>query len=552
MKYLLCGLLTAVIALSAADLTAKEISGYIAEAEKLYNEGQAKEAIALLEQGVAEHPESSDLYAYLGLYTGMSAGQATEYMEAGRLAMLSFQHLDKAVALDDKNPRAFLYRGLMGVKVPPFLGKLEAGILDLKRVLAMREKAPGTVDEETAATALTLLAEGYEKNGDIEGARGTLETIIASAPGTPAAESAQARLEALPATSESKADPLAATKDDDADIAALKKRIEAAPNDAGLIFELGMAYYEAEQFAPAREVLKKLIALDPGNAEAYKMLGISTARTAEGGYDERIAENTDLRSGLAFESIGYLDEAVRLNPNDTELRLVRGTFGVMFPFFVGKHDQGVEDLEFVVNNTVSQEEKAQALFYLGYAKRREATRYWIDVAKQYPKSDAADLVFEQMRPSVKRFDPDAYDRPVVAVDFVLGFQDELPPQTAVWVEDMDEHHVATIYVSGFAGNVKGKQVTLPVWAAVSNFEGCDAVTSASIDVGHHIYTWNCTDVGGKRVPPGTYKVKVEVSFWPSMLYQTAEAVVEIGTSGDMVTVEEGVYIPYLHVTFLPE
>ena len=157
-----------------------------------------------------------------------------------------------------------------------------------------------------------------------------------------------------------------------------------------------------------------------------------------------------------------------------------------------------------------------------------------------------------MRPVVPHFDEAKALKPIVAIDFVSGFRDELAPQIAVWIEDASEKHVKTVYVSGFAGNVKGKQVTLPVWAATTNFEGADAVTGASIDVGHYVYTWDCKGLDGKPVKPGKYTAKVEVCHWPSFKYQLAEAAVTIGKSENSTRVEEGNYIPSMVVTYYPK
>jgi hypothetical protein len=88
--------------------------------------------------------------------------------------------------------------------------------------------------------------------------------------------------------------------------------------------------------------------------------------------------------------------------------------------------------------------------------------------------------------------------------------------------------------------------------AVSNFEGADAVTGASIDVGHFMYSWDCTDVAGKPVKPGVYTVKVEVAHWPSMRYQLAETTIAVGKKEATSRVEEGDYIPSLVVTYYPK
>jgi hypothetical protein len=139
----------------------------------------------------------------------------------------------------------------------------------------------------------------------------------------------------------------------------------------------------------------------------------------------------------------------------------------------------------------------------------------------------------------------------VTIDFVLGFQDELPPQTAIWIEDASGNFVKTLYVSGFAGFVKERQITLPIWAQASNFDDADAITAASIDIGHHIYVWDLRDHEGGKVASGQYTVKVEVSHWPSMQYQVAEAAIELGKKEARTIVEEGHFIPYLEVTYYP-
>jgi hypothetical protein len=155
-----------------------------------------------------------------------------------------------------------------------------------------------------------------------------------------------------------------------------------------------------------------------------------------------------------------------------------------------------------------------------------------------------------MRPRVARIDEGELDTPCVKIDFILGFQDELAPQTAVWIEDENENHIVTIYVSGFAGYVKEKQVTLPLWAAITGFEGIDGVTSASIDIGHHVYIWDLKDYNGNKVKKGKYKVRVETSHWPSNLYQNVEAVIEVGKKENSVRVEEGDFIPFFEVTYM--
>jgi tetratricopeptide (TPR) repeat protein len=532
---------------------AKDAAAYISEAQALANGGKLAEAIALLQDGAKAHAESPDILAYLGLYVGQSAGQAQNYVEAGRLTMESFNCLDKAVEVGPENPIGYFYRGIMGVKVPVFLGKLPGGISDLKKVIALHEKAPASVPPEMLVTAYSMLGAGYEAGENPADARTTYETVVKIAPGTEAAKNAQQKLAGLaPAAPKAKPAAFAPKADDPADIAALKKRIAAEPANAALELDLARALVNAQRYEEAREVLHDYNDINPSNPEAYALLFQVVGALAGQGYNAKIAEDTNYRTSLAFESMSAAEKMVELAPKNIQYRIARGITGIAMPFFVGKSDQGVSDLEYVLKNTTAPADSALAMYWLGVARERQAMRFWLDVATKFPDTDAARMAMAGMRPVYATFDPSKHEKPIVSIDFVLGFRDQLAPQTAIWVEDASGAHVKTVFVSGFAGNVKGKQVTLPVWAEISKFAGADAVTGASIDVGHYIYTWDCKGLDGKLVKPGTYTVKVEVSHWPSMKYQLAEAVVTIGKKEESVRVEQGDYIPSLVVTYYPK
>jgi len=538
---------------AVAVLGAKTPAAYIAEAQALANGGKLAEAVTLLTQAAAENPMSSDLYAYLGLYTGQSAGQAQNFTDAGRLVTESFAMLDKAVELGPGNPTAYFYRGLMGVQVPVFLGKLPTGIADLKQVIALSEKAPGAVPNEMLIPTYSFLGKGYEAAKNPVDARAAYEKVMKLAPGSESAKNAEARIAALgPVGPKEKPAWLEAKTDDPAAVAALKTRIDAEPANAALYLDLARALAEAQRYADARDVLHTHNEIDAKNPEAYRLLFQVVGALAQVGYDPKIAVDTNYRTNLAFELMSAADKLVEIVPADVPARLARGITGVSMPFFVGKFDQGVADLEYVLANTKSPADSAQAMYWLGAARERQAAKLWLGVATRFPDTDEARLAMTGMRPVEPHFDASAAAKPIVTVDFVSAFRDELAPQIAVWIEDVSEKHVKTIYVSGFAGNVKGKQVTLPVWAATSNFEGADAVTGASIDVGHYIYAWDCKGQDGKLVKPGKYTAKVEVCHWPSMKYQLAEASFTIGKKESSVRVEEGDYIPSLVVTYYPK
>jgi len=334
-------------------------------------------------------------------------------------------------------------------------------------------------------------------------------------------------------------------------ITELKEKVQREPDNSALLVELGKTHFDAKQYEEARKVLKEAIKIDESNAEAYKWLVLTLREIAAKGYDEKIYENVDYRRNFAFEVYRALDKAVRLAPEDGEIRLLRGITGVEMPFFVHKLEQGIDDLNRVLRSDVSDSTKAEVLHWLGKAYEKKAMNYWIKVVSQNPNSEESKAIFNRMRPEVKRFDLSQYQPPVLAIDFILGFRDELQPQTAVWIEDRDGNFVKTIYVSGFSGHVKEKEVRLPKWANSSKFVDVDAVTGASINVGHHIYVWDLKDSLGRRVTAGEYVVKVEVAYWPSMQYQLVSAAVNLEEKGDQIIVEQGKFVPYLKVNYFP-
>ncbi len=221
------------------------------------------------------------------------------------------------------------------------------------------------------------------------------------------------------------------------------------------------------------------------------------------------------------------------------------------PFFVRRLERGIDDLNRVLKSDVPNSTKAEAFYWLGKAYEKKAMRYWIRVVSKDPNSKESKAIFDRMRPVAKRFDLSQYQPPVLAIDLILGFRDELEPQTAVWIEDREGNFVKTIYVSGFSGHAKEKQVRLPKWGNSSKFVDVDAVTGASINLGHHIYVWDLKDSSGRRVKAGEYVVKVEVAHWPSMRYQLVSAAVHLGEKRDRTVVEEGNFVPYLEVNYFP-
>jgi tetratricopeptide (TPR) repeat protein len=522
---------------------------YITRAESFNQVGNLEQAVKVMEEAVQKYPDNSSVHSYLGLYLGTKAGKTKNFMEAGPLMVTGFEMLDKAVALDANNPVARFHRGLMEVKVP-FFNRLDQGIQDLELMIKIGEQSGGKLPVEMMSAAYDFLAEGYQNKQDKEKTLAAYKKVVEIAPATPLAKKAEANIAKLSRPEE---DTIAGMeKYTDKHIDQFKQALSKEPDNPDILVRLGKAYLDTGNFDEAKKALEKAIQIDSTKVEAYKLLIQTIGEIAAQGYDERIYDDTNFRTNLAFGIVELADKAVKIAPDDLELKLMRGRIGVMMPFFVDKLDQAMEDLNLVKNNAVSKELKAEAILWLGIAFQKKATTSWIEVVTSYPQSSASQQALQTMRPGVKHFNRAKYKKPFLMIDFLLGFRDELPPQTAVWIEDKSGKFIKTVYVSGFSGFAKEKQVNLSSWSESSHFKDVDGVTGASIDLGQHIYVWDLKDSEGKKVKPGEYMVKIEVMYWPSMEYECSSAPIKIGKNEEKVVFKEGKLIPYAEVKYFAD
>lgn len=538
-----------VVFLGSGVIHSQTIDEYIKKANNLKKSGELNQAIMVMSEATKKYPDNALAYSYLGLYTGMKAGKTKDFMEAGRIIIKSYEMLDKAVSLDSNNPIHRFHRGLMSVNIPEFLGKLDMGIKDLEILIKISKESPQRVSKDILLRGYNYLALGYKKKGNKQKAIEALKMVVGLSPGTDMAKKAEENI--VKFSKAKQAQKIKKRKPDSAKITGLKQRVKNKPKSPLRLIELGKAYIGDKNFKDARKILKKAIELDSKNIKAYKLLVFVISELASKGYDEKIYENTDYRSNLAFEYSETIDRACAITPDDYELRLLKGISGVEMPFFVEKLDQAIVNLNWLLKSNAPDSTKAEAFFWLGRAYQKKSMTYWIKVVSKYSKSKASQYVFDRLRPSVKRIDLSKYKTPILIIDFILGFKDELPPQTAVWIESKDGAFLKTIYVSGFSGFAKEQQINLPKWSKSSNFSDVDGVTGASINLGHHIYVWDLKNDSGNRVKPGEYVIKVEVHYWPSMEYQIVTAAIKVGKRRERIVTEKGKLIPYLELKYYP-
>jgi tetratricopeptide (TPR) repeat protein len=528
----------------------KSIDEYITEAQGYLKDNNTDQAIKTMELAVKEYPDSSVVYTYLGVFYSEKVQGMQDFSKMFEVMEKTFAMWDKAIELDPENFEAIFYRGAWSVSVPKFVGRTRRGVADLEMVTRIFEMSGDPSLQEYLVQAYHYLGVGYQKLMDLEKAKLYFNKVVSAAPNTDLADQAEVNLLTISDFEEWQAKRAEQTGFQDPKIIEMQQGLEKDPADTDLLLSLSQAYLENGRFQQAIDLLQQYIMIDSTNIEVYKLLALALQNYAGEEYSARIALDTDFRTDLAFQVMAILDKAVALAPDDIELRYWRGIAGIQMPFFVGRLDQAIDELNLVVKSDIRDEDKAEALYWLGLAYEKKAMSNWIRVVTEYPDLEASQMVFEQITPRVMRVDPAQYEKPYVKIDFIIGFRDELAPQCAVYIEDKDGKFIKTIYVSGFSGFAKGAQANLPMYAHSSAFRDVDGVTSASIDLGHHIYVWDLKDFSGKKIGQGEYKVVIEVAFWPSMQYQRAEALIKIGKKNEKVIKEQGNIIPYLQIDYI--
>jgi tetratricopeptide (TPR) repeat protein len=509
----------------------------VEKADSLLQAGAIEQAVETLKKAIDTHPESSMLFTKLGEALGRKSGADAE---AGRMGEAmngvnqSFDALEKAIELDENNVQARITYGVMGLQVPVFFGKVKPATQNLEKARNLLEANPTDSNLESRLLVYRYLGEGYRKEERIREAENVWRMLLAITQEGEQARAAEAGLAEI-------------------------KKLEVKENEnAGVIpqtddiqelMKSGKTYLSARQFSNARMVFEKLMSIDEKNSEAQLYLIQAIAGDVQREYDDRVYENQDTRTHLAFDMIREMKKGVNLNPDNKKLRLQYAMTCIYMPFFVGKMDEGIVVLEAMTQDqTLPDSLLEQVLFGLGFAHMKKGAAYWAHLVQKDQNAPVTETIYQWY--GERQHVPE--NRPAgnaAKISFHLGFMDELAPQTAVWIEDMAGQFVKTVYVSGFAGNAKEKQITLQSWGKASDFE-TDGTTGASIDWGSHTYYWDLTSHDGKKVKKGTYRVWLEVSWWPTFRYALTSAEIEVGKKNAKTVTKKQPFIPEFSVEYL--
>jgi len=468
-------------------LMAETVENYVTDSDAAAAKGNLKEATEILETGIESNPNSADLYAQYGLYLSKLAGQAS-FMKAGMLSDKSFKQFNKALKLDPNHQNATLYRGILSVNVPKFMGKLNQGISDLELIQTKYGSNQGLY-----MVSSYYLGMGYLKNKEEEKAKAALKHVVMYGKESGYYEDAKALYDKI-------------SVDD--------KEVENAN-----YYQKAMKFLEDGKLYEAADNFRLAVKQEPDNLELHLIFARTLGQLAEQGYDESISEDVTARAGIAHEVHEVLSRCVELAPGDDEVRFLRGSVAVNLPFFVNSLDIGITDLEYLSKNGKTDEMKGQSSFLLKHAKEMQQV---FELAETGYEAETEEEKQKLLTKFIKTNSPIEQAKPendYLQIEMTLGYRDQIAPQTAVWIEDSEGNYLKTLYISGFASHVKEHQMHLPNWAESSMFRNIEAVTGASIDCGNHLFYWDYTDFKGNEVTVKDFIVRYEICHWPHVQYQ---------------------------------
>ncbi|MCD4819356.1 MAG: DUF2271 domain-containing protein [Candidatus Cloacimonetes bacterium] len=494
-------------------LFAETVEEYISKSKVAAQSGNLKQATEIMETAIVEHPQSADAYAQYGLYLSQLAGQAS-FLKAGMLSDKSFKQHDKALEIEQGHMYATLYRGILGVNVPKFMGKLKQAIKDLEFV----QKRYGK-NSQIFLTSSYYLGLGYLKNKEQEKARLNFKFIVMYGKDSSYYKDAKAQYEKLTAKS--------------------------TPEKSDNSYREAMKCLENNQLNDALKYFRISAKQDSSNLELYLIYARTLGNIAGQDYDETIAEDITYRASLAHEVFEVLSHCVELAPGDDEIRFLRGSVAINLPFFVNSLDTGIEDLTYLSEQGKTNETKAKASFLL---KKGIELKQTFELAEAGYNADSDEEKQKLLSKFITTKSPINQTKPegdYLKIEMTLGYRDQIAPQTAVWIEDAAGNYIKTIYISGFAANVKDKQMHLPRWAESSEFRNIAAVTGASIDCGKHLFYWDFTDFSGNQIKDNKFTIHTEICHWPHVQYVERNLEIDLEKDKEFRTTSSNFLIPEL-------
>ena len=164
-------LLALLMLLVVLALWGKSPTEVIEKAFALEN-GDIKQAYKIMKQAKKDYPDNPDVLSVYGYMAGFEAKE-TNMFRALMLVNSAISAFDKALEIEKDHKNARLWRGILKINLPSFLGKVPDGIDDLEIILQREDL---TLEENMQSKF--FLAMGYNKTEQYEKAIAYYDEVI--------------------------------------------------------------------------------------------------------------------------------------------------------------------------------------------------------------------------------------------------------------------------------------------------------------------------------------------------------------------------------------
>jgi tetratricopeptide (TPR) repeat protein len=130
-------------------------------------------AFEVMKKAKKEYPDNPDILSVYGYMAGLEA-KDTYMLRAALLASSAISAFDDALDQDENHKNARMWRGILKINMPSFLGKVPGGIQDLEII----EKRDDLTEEDFIMTKF-FLGMGYGKVEQYEKAIASFREVIA-------------------------------------------------------------------------------------------------------------------------------------------------------------------------------------------------------------------------------------------------------------------------------------------------------------------------------------------------------------------------------------
>ncbi|MBI9032674.1 hypothetical protein JEZ13_11825 [bacterium] len=154
------------------NIWAKSTQEWIESAFEL-EKNNIEEALTLMGKAKKEYPQNPDILSVYGYMAGLVAKE-TYKLRAAYLASVAISAFDDALKEDNNHKNARLWRGILKINMPSFLGKVPGGIADLEII----EKRTDLTRDDLIQTKF-FLGMGYGKAERYSEAISSFEEVLA-------------------------------------------------------------------------------------------------------------------------------------------------------------------------------------------------------------------------------------------------------------------------------------------------------------------------------------------------------------------------------------